>query len=457
MGRNKSNHIGSRRRPSWQAYQAQLHRQRPLRNHWRMAVVFIVLATAIYGLFRGLTSQEAVQPESARDPKPGKDKQENLISKKDVGTILKQLGFQELESNYNTSTIKADNFYLETSLDSNLQHYLEQRMDRKNSRFIGIVVMQSDTGRILAMVGFDKTESDINPCLRNSFPAASIFKIVTAAAAVDHCGYEANTKLRFNGYKHTLYRNQLKEHINRHTNTVSFKESFAQSINPVFGKIGVLYLGKAILEKYAEAFGFNQPIDFELPVSASRIQIKEIPYHWAEIASGFNNDTTISPIHAALMASAVVNEGRMVAPTIVDRVMDDKGQLLYRNQTQWLGRAMTPKASTVLSRLMEATVQAGTGRKSFRDRRRHKVLSKLNIGGKTGSIFNRSHDARFDWFVGYAKQKKGPAQLAIAVLVAHEEYIGTRAREYARWAIDRYFKSHLAKHNIMVDPNAAGG
>lgn len=454
MERNQLN-LGSKRRPSWRTYQTSLHRRQPSRNHRRLIVVFIVLGAAIYGLLRGLIPHEAAQPESARDPKPAKGQQENLISKKDVSAILKQLDLQKLENGHSGGTIKADNFYLETSLDSNLQHHLEQRMDRKNSRFIGIVAMQSDTGRILAMVGFDKNGSDVNPCLRNSFPAASLFKIVTAAAAVDHCGYEASTKLRFNGYKHTLYRNQLKEHINRHTNTVSFKDSFAQSINPVFGKIGVLYLGKAILEEYAAAFGFNQPIDFELPVSASRFQIKEIPYNWAEIASGFNNDTTISPIHAVLMASAVVNEGRMVAPTIVDRVIDGEGQLLYRNQTQWLGRAMTPKASDVLARLMEATVQDGTGRKSFRDRRRHKILSKLSIGGKTGSIFNRSHDAKFDWFVGFAKQKKGPAQLAIAVLVAHEEYIGTRATKYARWAIDHYFKDYLAKHE--VDTESPGG
>lgn len=450
MERRNQTNVNSRRRPSWQAYQAQLHRRQPSRNHLRLAVVFIMLGAAIYGIWQGLVRHEAAPPESKQEPKPAKNQQENLISKKDVGTILKQLHLQELGNGYAGGTIKADNFYLETSLDSNLQHYLEQRMDRKNSRFIGIVVMQSDTGRILVMAGFDKNGSEVNPCLRNSFPAASIFKIVTAAAAVDHCGYEANTKLRFNGYKHTLYRNQLKEDINRHTNTVSFKDSFAQSINPVFGKIGILYLGKAILEKYAEAFGFNQHIDFELPVSASRFQIKEIPYNWAEIASGFNNDTTISPIHAALMASSVVNEGRIVAPTIVDRVIDGEGQLLYHNQTRWLGRAMTPKASNVLTRLMEATVQAGTGRKSFRDRRRHKVLSKLNIGGKTGSISNRSHDARFDWFVGYAKPKKGSAKLAIAVLVAHEEYIGTRATQYARWAIDHYFKDHLAKHELQA-------
>ena len=450
MGRNNSNHLGNRQRPSWQAYQATLRRKRPLRNYRRLVIVFIVLSASLYGLYLGLTTNGSDNATAVQNTATAEQSEENLISKQDVGVILKHLKLDELGNGHGTETIKADKFLLQTSLDPDLQHYLEQRMDRKNSRFIGIVVMQSDTGRVLAMVGFDKTESDINPCLRNSFPAASIFKIVTAAAAVDHCGYEPNTVLRFNGYKHTLYRNQLKEKINRHTNKVSFKESFAQSINPVFGKIGILYLGKNKLEEYASAFGFNRPIDFELPVSASRFEIKEVPYHWAEIASGFNHDTTISPIHAALMASAVVNDGRMVAPTIVDRITDDTGQLLYRNQTQWLGRAMTPKASTVLSHLMEATVQAGTGRKSFRDRRRHKVLSKLTIGGKTGSIFNRAHDARFDWFVGFAQEKKGPGQLAVAVLVAHEEYIGTRATEYARWAIDHYFKSHLAKHDTQA-------
>lgn len=417
----------------------------------RLSAVLMVLGVALFALFKSLTSPDPAQTRTIPDSVASARPTENLISKKDVGIILKHLDLRELGNTRPEGTIKADHFYLETSLDAGLQHYLEERMDRKNSRFIGIVVMQPETGRILAMAGFDKTDSDVNPCLRNSFPAASIFKIVTAAAAVDQCGYDAKTRVRFNGYKHTLYRSQLKEKNNRYTQTISFKDSFAQSINPVFGKLGILYLGKTTLEAYAESFGFNQSIDFELPVQASHFQVKEKPYHWAEIASGFNNDTTISPLHAVIMASAVVNDGRMVAPTIVDRVLDEKGHLLYRNHTQWLGRAMTPKASSVLAQLMEATVQTGTGRKAFRDRRRHKVLSKLTIGGKTGSIFNRAHDARFDWFVGFAQQKKGSARLAVAVLVAHEEYIGTRATEYARWAMDHYFTDHLAQNETGGD------
>lgn len=451
MTRYRSDYQSSRQRPSWQDYQATLRHKQPRHRHMRLSVVLMVLGVALFALFRILISPDSAQTRTTRDSVVSTLSKENLISKKDVGIILKHLDLQELDQTRQEGTLKSDHFYLETSLDVGLQHHLEERMDRKNSRFIGIVVMQPATGRILAMTGFDKTDSDVNPCLRNSFPAASIFKIVTAAAAVDQCGYNAKTRVRFNGYKHTLYRSQLKERNNRYTQTLSFEDSFAQSINPVFGKLGILYLGKTKLEAYAAAFGFNQPIDFELPVQASHFQIKEKPYNWAEIASGFNNDTTISPLHAVMLASAVMNNGRMVAPTLVDRVLDEKGHLLYRNRTQWLGRAMTPKASSVLVQLMEATVQTGTGRKTFRDRRRHKVLSKLTIGGKTGSIDNLAHDARFDWFVGFAQQKKGSTRLAVAVLVAHEEYIGTRATQYARWAMDHYFASHLAQNEVGVD------
>jgi cell division protein FtsI/penicillin-binding protein 2 len=374
--------------------------------------------------------------------------QDLFISKKDVQLLLQNLNVEDLSSKQIRVPFKSQQICIETSLDPDLQNHLIATMDRKNSRYIGIVVMQADTGRILALAGFNKIDPDSNPCNRQTFPAASVFKIVTAAAAVDHCGYNAHTPMRFNGYKHTLYKNQLKERNNRYTNTLPLKDAFAQSVNPVFGKLGAVYLGKSVLEEYAIAFGFNQPIQFELPVSPSHIHIKDKPYNWAEVASGFNNDTTISPVHGAMMASAVLNGGRMVAPTIVDHIEDMRGQLLYRSQTTWRGRAMTTRASKVLGNLMETTVRSGTGRKAFRNYRRNSVLSKLRIGGKTGNIFNRSHDARFDWFVGFAEEKQGDGRLVFAALVAHEEYIGIRAAKYARIAMTHYFKSHIAQGKV---------
>jgi penicillin-binding protein A len=370
-----------------------------------------------------------------------------LSSKKDIQRLFSLHGLNNLTTKSFELPLKDQVMQVETSLNPDLQNYLLAKMDRKNSRYIGIVVMEADTGRVLALAGFDKDDQNTNPCLSSEFPAASIFKIVTAAAAVDHCGLTANSKMYFNGYKHTLYKSQLKKKRNRYTNTVSFKNAFAQSVNPVFGKIGQLDLGATQLERFADAFGFNEPLDFELPLSPSHFETSDKPYYWAELASGFNNDTTMSPLHGAVMASAVLNEGRMAEPSIVDRIVGSNGDILYHGIPVSEQQAMSPEASNVLNKLMQTTIKSGTSRKSFRGYRRDKTLSRLEIGGKTGSIGNRTHDQRFDWFVGFATERKGEAKLAVAVMVAHQDYIGIRASRYARMAIKYYFRNCLVKND----------
>jgi penicillin-binding protein A len=447
LGKFNRESSASHRYTSWREYQNHLKRkQKPVHDRrwlWATLAAAALLTAAIFTL--GDLSPSA-DSRAAVTPAAGRILADDLrISKKDVHILLEHAGGKKQLAKQIDLPFKSQPIHIQTSLDPDLQSRLIQAMDRKNSRFIGIVVMQADTGRVQALAGFNKIDPDHNPCLINSFPAASIFKIVTAAAAVDQCGYGANTRVRFNGYKHTLYKKQLKERTNRYTNTVSFEDSFAQSVNPVFGKLGALYLDRAVLQGYATAFGFNQPVDFELPVAPSRIQIEEDAYQRAEIASGFNNDTTISPLHAAMMASAVLNKGRMVLPTIVDRVTDDHGRLLYDVRPTWKGRAMSSKASKVLTRLMETTIKSGTGRKAFRSRRRNNILAKLDIGCKTGSIDNRSHDVRFDWFVGFAKDRNSSDGLVVAVLVAHEQYIGIRAAQYARMAMTHYFENKFAQ------------
>jgi cell division protein FtsI/penicillin-binding protein 2 len=215
----------------------------------------------------------------------------------------------------------------------------------------------------------------------------------------------------------------------------------------VFGKIGSNQLHQALLAKYADAFGFNQEIGFEAPLAASTIRITEDPYQWAEVASGFNQDTRISPLHGALIASVVANGGRLVEPNIVERVTDPMGVVIYRSRPAVIREVISSRASRQLEDLMTATVRSGTSRSAFRGYRRDWVLSKLEIGGKTGSINSRDNEARYDWFVGFAKEKNGEAAVAVSALVAHEKYIGRRAAEYARLAIRQYFQEAFAARN----------
>jgi len=446
----------------WRAYQEHLrrNRQQTLRRRVRTGSRWLLLVALIALVLVGVRwwpsedmgeSDTAPAFESAQTPTPVQPKADDpiepsLVGKSDVRILLGSNRLTNLASHPTTITFDGRPYTVSTSLDPQLQQYLLKKMDRVNSRYIGIVAMDPSSGRLIAMAGFNKRDPDQDPCLTADYPAASIFKIVTAAAAIEKKGYNAGSRFTFNGDKHTLYKRQLTDKKNRYTNSISLRDAFAQSVNPVFGKLGAMYLDRQALVAYGSAFAFNRPVDFELPWPASRLVIDNDAYRRAEIASGFNRQTTLSTLHGAVIVSAVVNGGKPVEPTVIDRITDDTDTPVYMSQPAFLPAAVSSQTADVLDQLMTATVTTGTARKVFRGRRRHKVLSRLKLGGKTGSIYNRAHDAKFDWFAGYAAEKKGDEKIVVSVVVAHEEYIGRQAGQYDRMVIERYFKEYFAKN-----------
>jgi peptidoglycan glycosyltransferase len=438
---------------SWRAYQAKLKRdqKRTARKHYfRRHLIFVLFLTAMC-LPLYVLINESVKSPSYIEKEPAKIIEDNATAqqaestlsfkKNDIHHFITSHHISHLEGNSFEIQYDGNRLFVQTSIDLSLQNYLTQKLDQKNSSQIGIVVMDPADGRLLAMVGLDKSDPSNNPCVDSSFPAASIFKIITAAAAIEKCNLNPDTELNFNGRRHTLYKYQLTEKITKYTNKISLKDAFARSVNPVFGKLGALYLGKDVLESYSKAFGFYRIINFEIFLPPSLIVISDEPYQLAEIACGFNQKTRISPVHGALLAATVLNQGSLIEPTIIDRIIDEKGVELYRSEPARIGQAFDPKTSNALLELMKNTIRSGTVKRTFRRYRTDKVLSTLEIGGKTGSINNRTNDVRYDWFVGFAREKEGDHKVALSVLVAHQQYIGTRASQYAAMVFRHYFKN----------------
>jgi cell division protein FtsI/penicillin-binding protein 2 len=440
-------------RMSWRDYQKALNQTQTSHKYLKRIFLGIALTSMVAGIIY------TIRPLSMRDAPLHSDKSVNLSArtashKKEVPLESKKIDIRAILDDRKLLNLTQESlevvyhekhYLVETSLDPVLQNTLIKRFDKVNSRHIGIVAMNPDTGRILAFTGFNKTPLNFNPCTTNKFPAASIFKIITAAAAAEKLGYSSDTLLKFNGQKHTLYKSQLKDIENRYTNRISFGNSFAQSVNPIFGKIGALRLGKEALQKYGEYFGFNRNFNTEIDIAPSHLNVTEDTYHHAEIASGFNRDTTLSPVHAAMIVTTMLNGGKMIEPTIIDRIINESGQTIYNGSNAAKNQVISSKTSHMIQDMMETTIRSGTARKTFKGHTRDKVLKKLMIGGKTGSIFNKAHNVRFDWFVGFAKTKDLSEKMVISAIVAHEEYIGRRAGEYARIAFKTHFKNYFAK------------
>lgn len=394
--------------------------------------------TALYEPDTPKNSEQAI-PEP-KNSKPLK------LEKTGLKTLIQDLVFLNADKNIFSVETAQDKYTVFTSLDMDLQKDLVsalndlKTLDRGKPRRIAIVAMDVTTGSLVAMAGFDLDDPQSNPCVASNYPAASIFKIVTAAAAVDSLGYTAHTPLYFNGNKYTLYKRQLVEGKNKHSTQISLGNAFAESINPIFGKLGKNHLGGKKLASYAQAFGFNQTPESDLDFESGRFSLTESEFHLAELGSGFNRDTMISPIFGAMLVTAVLNSGTSLVPNIVDQVETSQGEVIYTAEKQPYKTAMTPGSAKTMIQLMETTITQGTAKKSFKGFSKDKTLSKLVIGGKTGSLYNREGTIKYDWFTGFGKEKTGDRTLAVSVVVGHGKYIGTRASAHAKMVLKNYFK-----------------
>lgn len=425
-----------------------------------MAVVFLI--GSVYLLFSPIPENKSILQPSADlksedrsgqdiDPKPDNPSKKSLehpvqLSKNQIHKIISHTQFNRTDKNIFFEDTSQGRYKIFTSIDIYLQEYLLSQLDklktltRGKPQRIAMIVMEADTGKIIAMTGFDLGNPDANPCLESDYPAASIIKIVTAAAAVETLNYNPQTPLSFNGNKYTLYKRQLTDVTTKHTNKTTFSRAFAESINPVFGKIGKNYLGKGKLDHYAGLFGFNQVVPTELSFLSGKFKTNTTEYHLAELGCGFNTDTTISPVFAAMLIASIVNSGNMVLPSIVEHVTGPDGTILYKNKITPYKKTIQPQTAKTMMDLLAKTITHGTAKKIFKGSSRDKVLSKLLIGGKTGSLYNKGNTVKYDWFAGFGKEKNTNRKIVMAIVVGHRKYIGTRASEYAKMIIRQYFK-----------------
>ncbi|MBW1900784.1 MAG: hypothetical protein JRJ20_04025 [Deltaproteobacteria bacterium] len=440
--------ISKRNYPSnWRDYQRKLRRAERKRSFLRRlpslvfysgcAILTLMLVCFLGVWISAYRSQAGIPPSDV-----GKSFVE-FREKLDRQNILKDLDLDTAQLSDHIVLKKGEeSITIVSSLDSSLQNYIIRLLRRSRTLQAAVVVLNSNDGRILAMVSYNRDGSSSDLCLKAAFPAASLFKIVSAAAALESAGFKPEKEVFYRGKRHTLYKAQLKKtRIGKYTERTSFKRAFATSINPVFGKLGIYDLGQDVMADYAGKFLFNHIIPFDFPVEMSTVQVPEEDFGLAEIASGFNKKTTISPLHAALLSSVVANNGVMVSPWLVDHVKNGSGELLYQRRPTRLSLSVSARTAKNLKVLMRDTVIYGTCRRSFRPLRRKKAFKDVELGAKTGTINEDADQFKYDWLTAYALSKNREKAICISVLSVHSKRLGIRANELGRYIINYHMTS----------------
>lgn len=326
----------------------------------------------------------------------------------------------------------------EYTIRPELQAYLEDIYGRYGPDYAAFFAMNADTGAVVAYAdSFRHAEDNIHGhlALHALFPAASVFKMITAAAALDADIAEPQTVLPYNGKSTSLYKKQVLNHTDhKWTRRPTLSKAFGDSVNTVFARLGVYELGADALREYAERFAFNRyDVLTDLPIDLGRSEIEDDEWVLAEVASGWTSRNTLSPAHGAMLASAVGGNGRIPVPYTVERLTNRYGWPVYVGEPKYLDDAIAPATVAKMRILMRETVTSGSARRHFRGF----AAEDVEVGGKTGTLTGDRPAGLTEWFVGYAV--RGDDRIAFASLTVSKEKWRVKPAYVARKFLEEYY------------------
>jgi peptidoglycan glycosyltransferase len=348
--------------------------------------------------------------------------------------------------------LKESLFEIKYNLRNELEAHIKRELKRYGPDYASVVVIDNDNGNILAALDFTKKSRSFGRALTFSSanPAASVFKVVTAANLLEEKKIEPETSFFYRGKGSTLYKYQLKEKKSRWRRKLRFKNAFASSNNVIFGKAALQNLTGVSLYQMANKLKFNTDILEEVNISKSLFSTPENKYNLAEMASGFNRITSMSPLHGAVLASIVANDGIYRRPSLLSSIKDKKNKKYIWFPDREVEKVLEKETADKLKDMMNLTVQKGTARAISRYFRRGK-LKHLEIGGKTGSITGGIPYGKRDWFVSYAvpKEKDLGKGISVSVMIINVKKWYVKSTHLAKDVIEYYYQNLFPLRNFQ--------
>ena len=333
--------------------------------------------------------------------------------------------------------VDGDDLYI--SMDLNIQQYAaqlaEQVMAAKEAESVSILVMKPDNGEILAMVNvpeFDlndpftlpegtdtqglseKEKQDLlnqmwrNPCVSDTYEPGSVFKTVTASAALEAGAVTLEDTFHCPGYVMVEDRRIRCHKVTGH-GTQTFVEATMNSCNPAFVTVG-LRLGAESFCHYFEQFNLMERSGVDLPGEAGTIMHKEEDIGAVELATiSFGQSFQVTPIRLAATVSSLINGGKAVTPHFGVQTVDAEGNVTQRFAYPAETGVVSEDTSEKLRYMLEQVVENGGGHNGY--------VEGYRVGGKTATsqTLPRGTGRYIASFLGFAPADN-PRVLAMAII-----------------------------------------
>lgn len=323
------------------------------------------------------------------------------------------------------------------SINGELQKRVHDFMAENQVPYGVFVAVEPATGRILAMTAHSSADPQwAQNAYFDLYPMASLFKIVTASAALEHRRITPDTVVEFRGNAYSENPRYWEASPRGRNNRMDVSYAMGKSINPVYGRVAADIAGKELVLESARKFGFNQTLLPDTPVKESRATDPQSSHGLMRMGAGLDHEVKISPLHAAVMMAAIANDGRMMAPSLTDKVIDAGGSARETHTPRELRRLVSSETASSLARMLAHTVTQGTSRKAFHDRQGRPRLN-VEIAAKTGSINGTDPRGYYSWFAAYAPIRN--PRIALVALVINQDKWKIKSSQVGEKALTEFF------------------
>ena len=326
---------------------------------------------------------------------------------------------------------------LHYTIQGNLQKRVHDFMAANQVPYGVFVAIEPGTGRVLAMTAHSSVDPQWE---RNAFfdlyPMASLFKILTASAALESGKITPETVVEFRGNSSSENPRYWETSPKGKNNRIDLTYAMAKSINPVYGRVAADIVGKASLLESIRKFGFNQALLPGTPAKQSRADEPQSTYELMLMGAGLDHEVKISPLHAAVMMAAIANGGRMMFPGLTEKITDTKGDAKTPHTSREIRQLVSPETASSLTHMLSSTVTSGTSRKAFHDRQGRPRLD-LEIAAKTGSINGTDPQGHYSWFAAFAPASN-PC-IALVALIINQDKWKIKSPQVGEQALQEFF------------------
>ena len=333
--------------------------------------------------------------------------------------------------------------HADLTLDPRLQSSTDDLLRTFQIPYAGAVVVSIPDGRVLALVGRSAADPRLGAqqlALHPWAPSASVFKVVSATALVQH-GVSGSTRVCYHGGVSAVLPDNLIDipSIDRRCDTLAY--GLGKSQNAIIAKLVTQHLTADDVARVGRTFGFGEAIPFEIPVEASHLDVPDDRLELARASAGFWH-STLSPLHGALLAATIANGGEMPAPTLIERAegADGRSEAVPMVAPR---RVTDAAAAAEVGRMMELTTRIGTAKGTFRTKRGQRLLP-VEVAGKTGTLCANTDRGPigYSWFVGYAPADH--PRIAFAVALGNGPSWRIKATYVGRHIVSEYLAGRAA-------------